>query len=222
MQQAASTSLANHSRRGHIWKCFPSALQVFALLQVFLTAPLWNTVGRVKAQPASTDSSTSTAAAVPATLPLASSPWSLASPGELSPQQQIEEGSLSPPQWSRGLGTRVSFPLPTHAFSIVRYLLACLLPEHGVEAEELPPKIWPESSLRQRQMSLTFTAFQELKSLSSLALTGEIAQNLFSFQSLPRGKNKLISMQVYLFCVFLILYFTNQCQLSVIESRHSC
>lgn len=94
--------------------------------------------------------------------------------------------------------------------------------EHVAEAEELPPKIWVVSKLRQGQMSLTFTSFQEQKSLGSLPLTGEMAQNLFSFQSPPRGKKASISMQVYLFCVFLILYFTNQCQLSVIESRHSC
>lgn len=70
-------------------------------------------------------------------------------------------------------------------------------------------------------MSPTFAAFQEQKFLSYLALTREIAQNLFSFQSLPRQKKK-VSMQVYLFCVFLILYFKNQCQLLVIESRHLC
>lgn len=165
---------------------------------------------------------TSTAAAVSAALPLAPSPWSLANPGELSPQQLMEEGSHGPPQWSRDLDTRVSSPLPTRASSMVRHLLARHLPEHGVEVEELPPKIRAAPNLRQRQMSLTFTVFQELNSLSSLPLTGEIAQNLFSLQSLPRGKKTPASMQVYLFCVFLILYFTNQCQLSVIESRHSC
>lgn len=165
---------------------------------------------------------TSTAAAVSAALPLAPSPWSLANPGELSPQQLMEEGSHGPPQWSRDLDTRVSSPLPTRASSMVRHLLAHHLPEHGVEVEELPPKIWAAPNLRQRQMSLTFTVFQGLKSLNSLPLTGEIAQNLFSLQSLPRGKKTPASMQVYLFCVFLILYFTNQCQLSVIESRHSC
>lgn len=117
----------------------------------------------------------STAAAVSAALPPAPGSWSLASPGELSPQLLMKEGSLD---------TRVCPPHPWWHF------LACLLRKCGVEVEGLPPESWATSSLRQRQMSPTSAAFQEQKFLSYLALTREIAQNLFSFQSLPRQKKK--------------------------------
>lgn len=60
--------------------------------------------------------------------------------------------------------------------------------EHGAEGEKLAPRTWAASKLRRGQMSLTFTVFQELKSLISLPLTGETAQNLSSFQSSPGEK----------------------------------
>lgn len=49
-------------------------------------------------------------------------------------------------------------------------------------------------------MSPTSAAFQEQKFLSYLALTREIAQNLFSFQSLPRQKKSLYA-SVFVLCV---------------------
>lgn len=79
--------------------------------------------------------------------------------------------------------------------------------EHGAEGEEFAPRTWAASKFRRGQMSLTFTVFQELKSLSSLPLTGEIAQNLFSFQSSPGGKKdqslcKCICMHVPYFIFY--------------------
>lgn len=161
----------------------------------------------------------------PSTFPLAPSPRSMANPGELRPLRMLEKGRKEAlahrMEGETEIQERVSLcpPMAHLRSEICRYAVHT---EHVAEAEELPPKIWAASKLRQGQMSLTFTSFQEQKSLGSLPLTGEMAQNLFSFQSPPRGKKASISMQVYLFCVFLILYFTNQCQLSVIESRHSC
>lgn len=55
-------------------------------------------------------------------------------------------------------------------------------------------------------MSLTFTVFQELKSLGSLPLAGEISQNLSSSQPPPRGK-KSINLYASVF-VLRVPYFT--------------
>lgn len=112
--------------------------------------------------------------------------------------------------------------LPACGSPTIRNLPTCRPHIMWDQSRKLTPKTWAASKLRRGQMSLTFTVFQELEPLGSLPLVEKWLKT-WSLSSIPpRAKEHQSLCKVYLFCMLFILYFTARCQLSVIESRHSC
>lgn len=86
---------------------------------------------------------------------------------------------------------------------MVRHLLAHHLPEREVEIEELPPKIWAASSLRQRQVSLTFYSIPRTEVPHFPCTYWRNCSKLVLFPVSPKGKKNKISLyaSVFVLCV---------------------